>query len=94
MNERYQCDNCEWNGPEDELETRCTYWGTREQPPEYDSFCPSCGDSWENMQEVPWCLGCEDVHVKHEGDYCPECTEAAREDRYDAMKEDRLMEDR
>lgn len=91
MSTKYQCDNCDWSGTEDELDSLCVDFGSRYQPPEYENSCPDCGDPWDNMKEVPYCAGCGDVFVKDEGDNCPECTEAILEDKHDGLREERLL---
>lgn len=75
----FRC-KCGWQGHEDDLRSECTYHGTREEPPEYDAFCPQCSNNWEDMTEVPWCIGCEDVHVLKEGDACAACNEVFLEE--------------
>lgn len=70
--QHFRCD-CGWQGHEDQLRTECVFWGTREEPPEYDAFCPECNNNWENMEEVPLCSNCEDAFVKNEGDVCAPC---------------------
>ncbi len=91
MTPKYQCDNCDWFGTEDELDSLCVDFGSRYQPPEYECSCPACGDPWENMKEVPYCASCGDVFVKDEGDNCAECIEAMREDHYDGLREECLL---
>jgi hypothetical protein len=85
--QHFRCE-CGWEGHEDELRNECTFHGTREEPPEYDAFCPECGGAWDDMVEAPLCIGCKDVFVKNEGDACPECTEAMLEDKRDGEREE------
>lgn len=87
--QHFRCD-CGWQGHEDDLRSECTFHGTREEPPEYDAFCPECGGAWDDMIEAPLCIGCKDAFVKNEGDACPECRDAMLEDKHDAMEADKV----
>jgi hypothetical protein len=89
----FRCE-CGWEGHEDDLRSECTFFGTREEPPEYEAFCPQCNTTWENMDEVPQCVSCHDKFVRDEGDNCAECLEAIAEDVHDGKVYDRLMEGR
>lgn len=90
--QHFRCE-CGWEGHEDDLRNECVFHGTREEPPEYDAFCPECSNNWENMDPVPYCASCGDKFVKNEGDNCPECIECIAEDAAERRAEDRLMED-
>lgn len=81
---------CGWEGSDADVAVVCTFVGNREEPPEYEGYCPSCGTDADDgvMEDVPMCAGCEDEYVKDEGDYCPECIECAKEAKHDAMAED------
>jgi len=82
---------CGWEGTENEVVLNCTFHGTREEPPEYEGFCPCCGNpADDSLEDVPFCRTCEDEYVKDEGDQCEECRQAALEDAYDARKDDAL----
>lgn len=85
--QNFRCD-CGWEGHEDEMLSECTFHGTREEPPEYEVFCPECHGAWDDMVDVPYCAGCGDVFVKNEGDTCPECTDAILEDKRDGEREE------
>jgi hypothetical protein len=81
-------------GHEDDLRSECTFHGTREEPPEYDAFCPECDTNWENMDPVPYCASCGDKFVKNDGDNCVECIECIAEDAAERRAEDRMTEAR
>jgi len=51
MGINYSC-QCGVECPEEELETTCTFHMTREEPAEYEAFCPGCGTNADNMEEV------------------------------------------
>ena len=76
--ERYRC-KCGWEGTEDELNSRCTFWGTREEPPEYEAYCPDCGANWDNMVEAECCESCESEWAMRDSRYCLGCAADAAE---------------
>jgi hypothetical protein len=48
----YRC-QCGTECSEEELITACTFHATREEPAEYEAFCPSgCGTNADDMEEV------------------------------------------
>lgn len=48
----YSC-QCGTECTEEELITVCTFHETREEPAEYEAFCPSgCGTNADDMEEV------------------------------------------
>lgn len=77
--QHFRCE-CGWEGHEDDLRSECTFHGTREEPPEYDAFCPQCNNNWENMDEAALCIGCEDTIVANDGDACAACEEVFQEE--------------
>lgn len=50
--QHYECTSCGWTGHEDELRSEQTFAGNQEEPPEFEAYCPSCGDNWDQMDEV------------------------------------------
>ena len=78
MNERYRC-SCGWEGSEDELDSKCTFWGTREEPPEYEANCPDCGADWDDMVEAELCISCENEFTPKDSKYCNGCAADAAE---------------
>ena len=68
----YQCD-CGWTGTDDDFDLKCEFYGSREEPPEYSAWCPSCGKDAELIDEATWCRGCEDVIVNDENELCDDC---------------------
>lgn len=51
INQHWDCE-CGWTGHEDELRSECTFHATREEPAEYEAWCPQCGADWERMTET------------------------------------------
>lgn len=51
FNQHYDCD-CGWTGHEDELRSECTFHGNREEPAEFEAYCPECGNNWDQMSEA------------------------------------------
>lgn len=47
----YRC-RCGWEGEDWELASREEFAGNREEPPEYSDWCPDCGRSVEEMDEI------------------------------------------
>ena len=52
MSQHYECTSCGWTGHEDDLRSEQTFAGNREEPPEFEAYCPECGDNWDQMSEV------------------------------------------
>jgi hypothetical protein len=50
-NQEWQCTECDWHGHEDDIRSELTFAGNREEPAEYDGFCPECGGNWDQMEE-------------------------------------------
>ena len=88
--QNWDCD-CGWSGHDDELRAECTFHGSREEPAEYDAYCPSCGNNADQMSEAIMCSACEDVQVKSDGDYCSECTQCMLEDKAEARRDDMMI---
>lgn len=55
INQEWDC-SCGWTGHEDDLRSECTFAGNREEPPEYEAYCPDCGSNWDQMTEAQQCL--------------------------------------
>lgn len=77
--QNFHCE-CGWKGHEDDLRSECTFHGTREEPSEYEAFCPQCNANWNDMGEAALCIGCEDTIVENEGDTCTDCEEVFRQE--------------
>lgn len=50
-NQEWECD-CGWSGHDDDLRSECTFAGNQEEPPEYEAYCPQCGNNWDQMIEA------------------------------------------
>ena len=85
---KYQCD-CGWIGTDYDMEKNCVFHATREEPAEYEAFCPDCGKNADDIPEATWCRGCEDEIVQHDDELCPECYMESIENQYDRWKEER-----
>lgn len=79
MNQHYQCLECGWQGHEDELRSECTFAGNREEPPEYEAYCPDCGENWDSMIEADVCTSCNNEFQIPESNLCAPCTVDAAE---------------
>ena len=70
------CTRCKWQGDVHEIIKHEIFAATREEPAEWQWYCPDCNfhDSLEELYEnAAWCKTCEDVIVKDEGNICTEC---------------------
>ncbi|NIP34997.1 MAG: hypothetical protein GWN89_08920 [Thermoplasmata archaeon] len=52
ITQRYRCTRCGFDAYADDWEIECVFAGSLEEPPEYEAFCPGCGESWEEAIEV------------------------------------------
>jgi rubredoxin len=52
FNQMWQCTGCGWIGHEDDLESKCTFHQTQEEPAEYEAWCPQCGADWDQFTEI------------------------------------------
>lgn len=86
-NQNWEC-VCGWTGHDDDLISECTFAGNREEPPEYEAYCPSCSGNWDQMTEPcehvyqddgdPRCINCNAPAVPADSDMeCPSCSEIA-----------------
>ena len=50
--ERFRCTECGFEGHSDDWESKCVYYGSREEPPEWEAWCPDCGASWEFSEDI------------------------------------------
>lgn len=50
-NQMWQCGECDWHGHDDDIRSEQVFAGNREEPAEYQGFCPECGGDWEQMTE-------------------------------------------
>jgi len=73
-NPKMRC-QCGWEGMLDELSTVCVFRATQEEPAEYESRCPCCVRPFDELEEVPLCVSCDDIYVQEEGDVCHPCQE-------------------
>jgi hypothetical protein len=71
---------CGWEGDSSLLESVCVFRQTQEEPAEYESKCPACDRPFDELEEVPLCVSCEDVYVQEEGDKCGICVETEMEE--------------
>lgn len=86
----YKCYACKAeNIDERDIDIRTTFYGTLEEPPEYEWHCPHCGS--EEIDEMPWCAGCGDVRVSDEDDLCDECYMESVADQEERWAEERGM---
>lgn len=79
MNQEWQCLECGWQGHEDDLRSVCVFHGNRIEPPEYEAYCPDCGENWECMIERDVCTSCESEWQTRESNLCAGCTVDAAE---------------
>ena len=49
---RYYCEKCQWEGTYDDLDYTQTWAGAYWEPPEYECYCPECGNDWENLLDA------------------------------------------
>ena len=75
MTERYdiwKCNSCKAEHiDERDIDSRCVFGGSLEEPAEYEDRCPDCGST--DIEEMPWCDACGDVRVFDDGDLCETC---------------------
>lgn len=96
LNERWVCDHCEWEGSEGDINKKVVFHGSREEPEEWEWYCPVCAraDTLEEaMIAANWCRTCEDVIVKEENSQCQECIEVHADYLRDKRKDDILTGD-
>ena len=96
LDERWICTRCGWEGGVDDIRKEVTFPATREEPDEWEWYCPECArtDSLEEaMQNANWCRTCEDVIVKREGSRCQECIDVHADYLRDCRKDDLLTGD-
>jgi len=48
---RYTCGQCGWTAHPEDWPSKCVFHGSREEPPEWEAWCDSCGASWEESYE-------------------------------------------
>ncbi len=85
---KYECNRCKQTFLDIDAIEVCTFWGSREEPPEYDYKCPHCDSNDLEEIEGEFCVNCGDVEVKHEGDSCAECIVCAAEIESDRRKDE------
>jgi hypothetical protein len=73
-NQHWEC-TCGWTGHEDEFRAECVFHGNREEPPEYEAYCPDCGANADQMSEVEMleCPACSEIALPGTGGECIEC---------------------
>ena len=87
MKELWQCMACKWEGEVGEIRKEIVFHATREEPDEWEWYCPECNRS-DSLEEknYNYCVSCEDEIVKHEGDQCTECYTCQCEEAADAAR--------
>lgn len=50
--DQYRCTMCGFEGEEGDWESKCTFYGNQEEPPEYEAWCPGCGADWDYSEEI------------------------------------------
>ena len=96
LEERWICTKCDWEGGVDDIRKEVVFPGSREEPEEWEWYCPECSftDSLEEaMDNANWCRTCEDVIVKEDGGRCQECIEVEADYLRDKRKDDALTGD-
>lgn len=73
MGQHFECRECGWRGHEDLLVSECVDPGDYFQPPEYEGYCPACGENWDMMDEVEPCISCESEWKQPDSEYCAPC---------------------
>lgn len=70
------CKACDWEGQDTEIRKEEVFAATREEPSEWEWYCPDCNKS-ESLEEkfegCAWCTTCENEIVQDEGEQCWEC---------------------
>ena len=84
IRDEWECTACKWTGQECDIRKEKTFTATREEPEEWEWYCPDCNKS-ETLQEVDeiLCATCEDEPVKEEGNICSECMTCHAEALFD-----------
>ena len=49
--DRFRCTECGFEGHADDWPSQCVYY-SREDPPEWEAWCPDCGSSWEYSEDI------------------------------------------
>jgi len=96
LSERWICTNCDWEGSQDDIRKEIVFPGSREEPDEWEWYCPECAASdklEEAMDNAIWCRTCEDVIVKRDGAQCGECEAEYADYLRDKRKDDILTGD-
>lgn len=76
LEDTWICTHCKWEGSVDDIRKEVVFPGSREEPEEWEWYCPECAhsdDLEEKMQNANWCRTCEDVIVEDEGEQCGVC---------------------
>lgn len=82
-----ECPKCKEEMEHTAITQVLVFYGTSEEPPEYEDKCPKCNFQGEfETVEVILCTTCEDVRVKDYGDQCGECHNCHQEELADAAK--------
>jgi len=82
----YECRSCRQTGiSERDLEERCEYYGSREEPAEFVALCPHCLSDRIEEEDIIWCTQCEDEVVYEIDATCMPC----QVERAEAIMEDR-----
>lgn len=87
MTTKWECKNCQCFFVEDDITPVLVYTdGNREEPDEYEGHCPDCHST--NIVEIPmqFCVSCEDVIVRNEGEMCGECMTCQAEAKGDEAR--------
>ena len=93
MKEKWYCPGCQWCGFRDEVKKEIVFHATREEPDEWEWYCPDCNRTdLEECQEI-LCEACEEVVVKSDGDRCQEFSEEHADYLRDKRKDDFLTGD-
>lgn len=72
--DKWECNNCKWTGPEYEIVKVEYFMETQLEPSEWLWHCPKCSatDSMDRVTDI-FCKHCDEVQVQHDDDLCPEC---------------------
>ena len=58
--DKWQCLDCDWIGPGDQLDDQLTLSGDYYQPDEYENLCPVCGSDRVEEYDPIICSECEE----------------------------------
>jgi len=73
MGTKWECDSCNTEFDERDIETKLVYMGCSVEPSEYSAHCPNCDSTEIGEISAFWCSSCGDVQVQDDHELCSEC---------------------